>query len=152
MVFNAVTNWPIEAVAPAKEDFVYIEVWSPYDWFSDLHALLVNAQQVSGGKPVVLAAYINPSFENNARIMDAVIFASGGSRIELGESNGMLAEPYFPNFKEMSPDLASAMQRYYDFMVRYENVIGPTTQDVTKQLQNNIHIANVQDLPRDHIQ
>jgi len=147
VVFNCVTNWPVEAVAPANEDFVYIEVWSPYNWFSDLHQLVVNAQKLSGGKPVVLAAYIDATFENNARLMDAAIFASGGGRIELGENDGMLAEAYFPRYKVMSPTLAAAMQRYYDFMVRYENVIGPSTQDATRDLQENISVENVSTSP-----
>jgi dextranase len=147
VVFNAVTNWPVEAVAPSAEDFVYIEVWSPYDGFSDLHSLIVNAQNLSAGKPVVLAAYIDAANTVNARIMDAVIFASGGSRIELGEKNGMLAEAYFPNYKEMSPDLAEAIQHDYDFMVRYENVIGPSTQDITKDFQNKIRISGISTSP-----
>ena len=52
----------------------------------------------------------------------------------------MLAEAYFPRYKVMSPTLAAAMQRYYDFMVRYENVIGPSTQDATRDLQENISV------------
>ncbi len=147
VVFNCVTNWPVETVAPSGEDFVYIEVWSPYDWFTDLHSLIVNAQNLSNGKPVVLAAYIDAANEVNARIMDAAIFASGGSRIELGENDGMLAEAYFPNYKVMSPELATDIQRYYDFMVRYEDVIGPSTKDGTIQSQNNVHIANVLTAP-----
>ena len=147
VVFNAVTNWPIETVAPSDEDFVYIEVWSPYNWLSDLHFLITNAQTLSHGKPVVLAAYIDPAFENNARLMDAAIFASGGSRIELGENAGMLSDPYFPRYRPMSASLSAAMQRYYDFMVRYENVIGPTTQDGTKDLQDQIQIDHVDTSP-----
>ncbi|MCA9931800.1 MAG: hypothetical protein KC419_25125, partial [Anaerolineales bacterium] len=32
VVFNAVTNWPVETVAPANQNIVYIEVWEPYVW------------------------------------------------------------------------------------------------------------------------
>jgi dextranase len=142
VVFNAVTNWPIAAVAPANEDFVYIEVWPPYIWFNDLHNLVVEARKISGGKPVVLAAYFDPSLEYNARLIDAVIFASGGGHIELGEKDGMLAEAYFPKYQKMSSNLALTMQKYYDFTVRYQEVIGPRIRDTTKEVQAQISVEN----------
>ena len=147
VVFNAVSNWPIEAVAPSKEDFVYIELWPPYIWFSDLHQVIVEAQELGGGKPVVLACYIDPTFENNAILNDAVIFASGGGHIEIGEKAGMLSGPYFPDYKIMSPGLQKTLQNYYDFTVRYQNVIGPQTQDATMQAQSKISILNVSTSP-----
>ena len=147
VVFNAVSNWPIEAVAPSKEDFVYIELWPPYIWFSDLHQVIVEAQELGGGKPVVLACYIDPTFENNAILNDAVIFASGGGHIEIGEKAGMLSGPYFPDYKIMSPRLQKTLQNYYDFTVRYQDVIGPQTQDATMQAQSKISILNVSTSP-----
>jgi dextranase len=147
VVFNAVTNWPIETVAPSDQDFVYIEVWSPYNWFDDLHKLITNAQDLSEGKPVVLAAYIDPSLEHNARLIDAVIFASGGGHIELGEGHGILADPYFPKFQIMTPSLAEAMRRYYDFAVRYQDVIGPRTQDSTQNYLHRIEMEGVSTRP-----
>ncbi len=144
VVFNAVTNWPIETVAPADQDIVYIEVWDPYNWFIDLHHLVVQAQALGNGKPVVLAAYIDPAHEHNVRLMDAIIFASGGGHIELGERfdsrPGMLADPYFPQFKGMSSELAEAVQRLYEFSIRYQDVIGPRTVDATSTYQNHISI------------
>jgi dextranase len=150
VVFNAVNNWPIETVAPSSQDFVYIEVWPPHIWYQDLHQLILNAQALGGGKPVVLAAYIDPSFEHNAQLMDAVIFASGGGHIELGEHGGMLADPYFPNYEPMSPDLSIAMRRYYEFLVRYQDVIGPRSQDATQEIQRQIEIEGVSTDPRLH--
>ena len=147
VVFNAVTNWPIETVAPSKEDFVYIELWPPYIWFSDLHQVIVKAQELGDGKPVVLACYIDPTFENNAILNDAIIFASGGGHIEIGENAGMLSGPYFPEYKIMSTKLHTTLQNYYDFAVRYQDVIGPHTQDVTMQLQSKISIQNVSTSP-----
>jgi len=140
VVFNAVDNWPIESVAPSKEDFVYIEVWPPYIWFSDLHQVIVNAQKLGNGKPVVLAAYIDPTFENNAILNDAIILGSGAGHIEIGEKNGMLAEAYFPNYKVISDALSKTLQRYYDFSVRYEDVTGPQTKDATMIYQKSISI------------
>jgi dextranase len=147
VVFNAVTNWPIETVAPSDEDIVYIEVWSPYTWFNELHHLIVQAQNLGNGKAVVLAAYISPSLEHNVRLVDAIIFASGGGHIELGEQDGMLADPYFPRYERLSSDLADVMRRYYDFAVRYEDVIGPSSQDATEDYSNRIEVQGVSTNP-----
>lgn len=144
VVFNAVTNWPIEAVAPAGQDFVYIEVWPPYDWFVDLHQLIVGAQRLGAGKPVVLAAYLDPAHAHNVLLADAVIFASGGGHIEIGEGNGMLADPYFPNYRPISPELAAALRRYYDFAVRYQDAIGPRTQDAAPESHDRIQVISLE--------
>jgi dextranase len=144
VVFNAVNNWPIEAAAPSAEDLVYIEVWPPHTSFQDLHNLIVRAQELGGGKPVVLAAYIDPTFEHNARLVDAVIFASGGGHIELGERGAMLAEAYFPRYQAMSPGLARAIGRYYDFAVRYQDVIGSRTDAADHALEGCIEVEGVE--------
>lgn len=147
VVFNAVGNWPIESVATADQDFSYIEVWPPYIWFKDLHDLIVQAQSHGSGKPVVLAAYLDPANEENVRLVDAIIFASGGGHIELGEQNGLLADAYFPKYKHISADLAIDLLRLYDFAVRYQDVIGPRTQDVTREYQERIILEGVSTAP-----
>ncbi len=131
LIFNAVGNWPIETVALSEEDVVYIEVWPPYTLFQDLHQLIIEAQHLGGGKPVILAAYVDPTREQNVLLSDAVIFASGGFHIELGEPGKILADPYFPKYGQMSDGLATVLRRYYDFAVRYENVLSQGTQDTT---------------------
>jgi dextranase len=140
VVFNCVTNYPIEAMAPSKEDFSYIEVWPPYTWFTELHSLIVNAQKLGNGKPVVLAAYIDPQLEQNVRLMEAIIFASGGGHIELGERQDMLAEAYFPRFGQMSPGLQETIGKYYDFAIRYENAIGPSATDASLDFAGKISV------------
>jgi dextranase len=138
VVLNCVRNWPIESVARSKQDFVYIEVWPPQTRYSDLHALIVEAQAQGGGKPVVLAAYIDPARARNARLADAVILASGGYHIELGEPGRMLADPYFPDYRPMGDGLAGVIRRYYDFAVRYENVLALDTRDATPAFQGKV--------------
>ena len=128
VIFNAVTNWPIETVAPSREDVVYIEVWPPYTFFNDLSLLIVQAQQLGGGKPVVIAAYIDPTFKTNALLNDAIIFANGGGHIELGERGDYLADAYFPRYKTPSSELSTILQRYYEFTIRFQDVIGPQTR------------------------
>lgn len=143
VVFNCVTNWPVELASQADEDIIYIEVWAPYTSFSDLHTLITYAQLQGTGKPVVLAAYVHPENSSNPFLMDAIIFASGGGRIELGESSGYLANPYFPDYDILAPEQTELLRNYYDFAVRYQNIIGPSTVEATKNWREKIKIIGL---------
>ena len=143
VVFNAVTSWPVEYVAPANQDLVYIEVWPPHIWFDDLYKLIIQAQELGHGKAVVLAAYINPDHIHNVLLADAVIFASGGGHIELGEENAILADPYFPEYGPVSDELSPILHRYYEFTVRYQDVIGPRTTDATQDFAGNVNVRRL---------
>ena len=57
VIFNAVNDWPMESVAPAAQDAVYIEVWPPHDTYFDLYRLIREAR-LCAGKHVILAAYL----------------------------------------------------------------------------------------------
>jgi dextranase len=142
VVFNCVGNWPIEAIARSRSSFMYIEVWKPHTQWRDLWRLVVEAQRLSD-RPVVLAAYIDPAREHNVRLADAVVFASGGYHIELGEAGGMLADPYFPKYRQMSDALSGVMRAYYDFAVRYENVLALDTRDATTDWTGRVTIDGV---------
>jgi dextranase len=132
VVFNAVGNWPIEALATAKVDFVYIEIWPTCPRYSDVLSIVRNAQQLANGKPVVVALYLPADQHVNIRIADAILFAAGASRIELGEKDRLLTDPYFPNHQPVDPVLRDILRCYYDFVVRYGDWIGPTTPEVTR--------------------
>ena len=147
VVFNAVGNWPIETVALAGQDIVYIEVWSPYTTFHDLHHLITQAQHLSGGKAVVLAAYIDPTHEVNARLMDAVILSSGGTHIEFGEQEGYLADPYFPRYKTLSTSLGEILKRYQEFAIRYQNTFGPAARDATPDFGSCLFLPGITTSP-----
>ena len=55
-------------------------------------------------------------------LTDAVIFALGGSHLELGDH--MLCREYFPSTAlQMNDVLKTAMIRYYDFMTAYQNLL-----------------------------
>lgn len=131
MVMNAVNQYGQAGIASAPVDFLYTEVWSPNENFSDLAAIIQNNDaQTNGAKRTVLAAYMdynlanNPGYFNTPGVVmaDAVIFAFGGAHIELGEH--MLGKEYFPNANLVMPvDLKAAMVNYYDFMTGYENLL-----------------------------
>lgn len=131
VIFNLVRNWPLPTVAPSNQDAVYIEVWDPYNHFLDLSRIVAEAQWRSGGKPVIIAAYIHPERVHNTRLANALIFASGGYHLELGEPDAVLADPYFPQYGLMDETTQAVQRAYYDFLVRYENVLAVGTTDAT---------------------
>jgi dextranase len=145
VIFNAVGNWPIETVAPTTQDVVYIEVWPPDESYADLRRLIADGKRLSGGKQVILAAYLSPfadadattlpNAEAAALLATAVIAASGGSHLLLGENDGILCDPYYPKYATLRPAFARRMRAYYDFLVRYEDLlIAPDLADWDAQL------------------
>ncbi|HVU14452.1 MAG TPA: glycoside hydrolase family 66 protein [Phototrophicaceae bacterium] len=142
-IFNLVRNWPVRTVAPSDENVVYIEVWDPYRQFMDLAQIVSNAQALGGGKPVIIAAYVSPDWSANVQIMNALIFASGAYHLELGEPRAMLAHAYFPWFGVMNDTMLEIERRYYDFLVRYENVLALGTSDATQNRAKALTISGV---------
>ena len=131
MAFNAVNQYGQEAIASSPVDFLYTEVWSPNEAYADL-ATIIKSNNTLGNntKNSVLAAYVNydlatsPGFFNTPSVLmaNAVIFAFGGSHIELGEH--MLGREYFPNDNlKMRSDLQDQLTIYYDFLTAYENIL-----------------------------
>ena len=129
VTFNAVGNWPIDQLASAPQDFLYIEVWPPTPRYADLLRIVQGGRQKSHGKPVVIALYQPAEWPENVRLADAVIMASGGSRIEIGENERLLTDPYFPNHSPIPEELRTTLTRYHDFLVRYGDLIGPQAAD-----------------------
>ncbi len=131
VVMNAVNQYGQQGIAAASPGFLYTEVLSPFENFSDLDNLIRQNNMLSGNaKNTVLAAYMNYDLANNKGLFntpsvlmaDAVIFAFGGAHLELGEH--MLGKEYFPNNNlSMKDDLKNALPDYYDFMVAYENLL-----------------------------
>ncbi|KAA5430056.1 glycoside hydrolase family 66 protein, partial [Bacteroides cellulosilyticus] len=113
-----------------KVDFLYNEVWGDEADFTDLYTILkANHQYGNQALKTVFAAYMNyekGSGEFNMPgilLTDAVMFALGGSHLELGGDH-MLCSEYFPNTRlQMSDALKTAVVRYYDFMTAYQNLL-----------------------------
>jgi dextranase len=118
ILFNAVGNWPIEALAEAPLDFLYIEVWPPDVGYGALARIVLDAVRLTGGKAVVIALYLPSDRPANVLLADAVILACGGMRIELGEGVRLLADPYFPKHQAIDDGLRADLRRFYDFAVR----------------------------------
>jgi len=130
-VMNAVNQYGQQTIAQSTVNFLYTEVWSPFDTYKDLASIIKQNNLLSGGtKNQILAAYVNYELSNSREYFneasvlfaDAVIFAFGGAHLELGEH--MLSREYFPfdNLK-VSEKLKTTMISYYDFMVAYQNLL-----------------------------
>lgn len=118
ILFNAVGNWPIDALSGSDVDFLYIEVWPPKVGYRDLAEIVLHGTELSHGKAVVIALYLPSSRPANNLLADLVILACGGTRIELGEDARLLSDPYFPKHEEVTPELSSGLRRLSDFAVR----------------------------------
>jgi dextranase len=118
VLFNAVGNWPIEALADSAVDFLYIEVWPPDVEYRHLAEIVLNAVRLSHGKAVVIALYLPANRPVNNLLADAVILLCGGTRIELGEDARLLSDPYFPKHEEITPVFSAELRKLSNFMVR----------------------------------
>lgn len=125
---NAVDQFGQNQILKAPVDFAYTEVWSR-EQYSDLAQVILENNRISENQyNTVLAAYMNYDSSEGAfnspsvLLADAVIFAFGGSHLELGEH--MLSREYFPyNNLYMEDKLKASLLEYYDFMVAYENLL-----------------------------
>jgi dextranase len=116
--------------------------------YFDLKTLIDQCIAWSGGKGVVLPAYMNyehatrfsadrPGTFNASSVLltDAVIFASGATHLELGDGAHMLCNEYFPNRNLVpGPKLGTALRRYYDFLVAYQNLLQGRFQNSSNRL------------------
>ena len=155
VIFNAVGGWPIDKVGPTRQAALYLEIWPPDLTYDNLALRIAGARssRAPGNQTeqVILAAYLTPFLntapdgtagsggdaakvtgaENAARLASAAIFASGGFHLLLGEQNGVLADPYYPKYGHLRPAFVPTMRAYYDFQVRYENLLAdPAATDV----------------------
>lgn len=130
LVMNAVSSFGTYSIATTGNvDFLYNELWDSESSFSSLHDVIHNNGLYSQGKlQTVFAAYMNYGMDQaqfntpGVLLTDAVMFALGGSHLELGDH--MLCREYFPyNGLTMSDELKDAMVRYYDFMTAYQNLL-----------------------------
>lgn len=143
LVMNSVDGYGAHHICDAKlddgtrtVDFCYNELWSDHANFSDLFQVIQdNDRESEHDLQTVFAAYINYDKAGNywkyadknvntpgALLTDAVMFAIGGSHLEMGDH--MLTREYFPS-KElaMTDELKQRLVHYYDFQTAYQNIL-----------------------------
>ena len=151
LAFNPVGAQGLEQVSGSDVDVLYAEFWpwdkAPdglhYDTYYSIHRAILDACARSGGKSLIVAAYVNyrnpqPAFNPSAvRLLDCVVFASGGARVELGNGGHMLSDEYFPadTRKRMSEELMRDVRRLYDFLVAYENLLRDGQRPVERRVR-----------------
>ena len=132
VMFNAVNDWPVDEVARSGQAAVYIEVWEPHVRYRDLVRLAGRARDLSG-KQVVLAAYLTPFREGGpralaaARLVTAVIATAGAHHLLLGEGNGVLRDPYYPNHGHLDDEGVRHLQRAYDHTAAFHRYLFDTS-------------------------
>ena len=148
VVFNLVNDWPNDTVSPTDLSFTYVEVWPPHDDYASLRDIVYHNQELSGGKPVVLAAYLTAKADAATKLLNSVIAAAGASHLELGEDEQLLGDPYFPRYENPSQELKGWLKRNYDFTVRYQDVLyGGSPNKTLDDLAVTSHPFSVGDYP-----
>lgn len=131
LVMNAVAQYGASQIAGTGDvDFLYNEVWSDEADYNDLRTIIrANDAYSNRTLKTVFAAYMNYNRDNTnfntsgVLLTDAVMFALGGSHLELGGDH-MLCREYFPYAGlKMTDALKTAMIHYYDFMTAYQNLL-----------------------------
>lgn len=127
LILNNVGNWPVFSTAATEQDAVYIEVWTPYERYSQIAQLIYEASIFSNNqKPIILAAYLEPFRKdskeramNAARILTAAVVSNGAYHLLLGENKGVLTQGYYSDYTRLSDTEAATLRRYNDFLIRY---------------------------------
>ena len=146
MTFNlvgaTVNGWGIpDVVANAPVDFLYAEVWSN-ETYQGVGEFIKWARQSGGGKPLVLAAYMNYNDsltelnEPSVRLADAVFSVYGAFHLEIGDGADMLSHEFFPWQRLQTTDaVRQAMKRHYDFITAHEDLLFATPEAMDTGLQ-----------------
>lgn len=142
LVMNSVDGYGAHHICDAKlddgtrtVDFCYNELWSDHANFSHLFQVIQdNDRESEHNLQTVFAAYINYDKADKggsgdylvntpgALLTDAVMFAIGGSHIEMGDH--MLTREYFPAKPlAMTDELKQRLIHYYDFQTAYQNIL-----------------------------
>ena len=139
LVMNAVGQWGVSQIAESgKVDLFYSEVWGNQEGnsltsgdgrFTNIKSVIDENLSKNPSLRSVLAAYMNyladnKNFNTPGVVMaDAVMFALGGSHLELGGDH-MLCREYFPYAgMKWHNQIEDWMTRYYDFLTAYENLL-----------------------------
>ncbi|WP_163538600.1 glycoside hydrolase family 66 protein [Gracilibacillus sp. YIM 98692] len=148
LVMNAVSQYGQAEIAQSPVNFLYTETWE-HPYYQDLKQIVDENKRLSDGRlQTVLAAYMNydladsPGEFNTPGVLftDAVIFASGGAHIELGEN--LLAKEYFPNKNlNISKELNEQLISYYDFSVAYQNLLRDESVEIDKEVLSKENLS-----------
>lgn len=149
LIMNAVSSYGTkEIVSTGKVDFCYNEVWNDQNRYVDLYNIIrENDRNSNNTLKTIFAAYMDYNCDRQdfnipgVLLTDAVMMSLGGQHLELGDH--MLCREYFPyTGVRMSGDLKTAMERYYDFQVAYENLLRGEGKEVSMKVSSSKAVIN----------
>jgi dextranase len=129
LIFNNVNDFPTWATAQTNQALTYIEVWSPHVRLRHLGELVAKARAYAPAQPVILAAYLSTYTGDEAaalqaeKLQMATVLSHGGTVLLHGEEDAVLTEAYYVSHKRISPEAQDAARRYFDFGVRYGDLL-----------------------------
>jgi dextranase len=142
-IFNNVGGWPAEATAKVHQEACYIEVWPPHTRYHHLRTLIQNVK--SKGKPVILAAYLEPFKKRDeaglptkkpleaAKLLTSITSSLGATTLLYGEDGGVLTQPYYSDYSRLTEDECMMIQQYSDHQVRFRELLfDPEAEDITE--------------------
>ena len=134
LIFNIVNGgrgfWGVDEALDSRVDVVYSELWDNHT-YGGVSDFVRYAKNRSGGKAVVLAAYMNRGEDtggffdaDSVLLANAAFAASGAFHLELGDGEHMLAQEFFPaRDKITSEDLRVRLRQHYHFITAYERLL-----------------------------
>ena len=139
LIFNNVNDFPTWATAAARQALTYIEVWAPHTRLTHLAELVTKARSYAPEQPVILAAYLSSYTGDEAgavaaeQLQLATVFSHGGTVLLHGEEDAVLTEAYYVSHRRISKRAQDEARRYFDFAVRYGDLLFDTTAvDLTR--------------------
>jgi len=121
----------------ANQALTYIDVWAPHTTLTHLADLVTRARLLAPDRAVILAAYLSVHRGDEAAALQAeklqlaTVFSHGGSVLLHVEESAVLTEAYYVTHKEIAPAVQDGARRYFDFAVRYGDLLFGT-DDVTR--------------------
>ena len=130
LIFNNVNDFPTWSTARTAQAAVYIEVWAPHVRLNDLAQLAKKAHLLAPNRSVILAAYLS-TFAHSGQseacaaqcLLLATAFTHGATVLLHGEADSVLTEAYYVTHGRLSAESAETTRRYYDFAVRYGDLL-----------------------------
>ena len=128
LIFNNVNDFPTWSTSRARQNAIYIEVWSPHDTYGDLADLVSKSRLNNPNLPIILSAYLNPFKEvtsslsiDSARASLALAFAAissgGASHLITGGNGRVLHDPYYVKNYLADEDTKKDLENYFNFLV-----------------------------------
>ncbi|NCT90458.1 carbohydrate-binding protein [Cellulomonas sp. APG4] len=122
--FNAVDGFGGEALAASRSDYLYTELWENHETYAQVQQYLDAQRDASGGKPAVVAAYVN-NHSNTGLRAEAEDGVLGGDAAVDSDHAGFTGSGFVDQFgatgDEVTVTVTVPESRRYGLVARYAN-------------------------------